>query len=316
MNSSVGVSRPELLPFERFQHAHPLYRRAIDHFRAHNPVLAQSAAALFEMYGERLGPVADEILGYLEASSGPEYLVRYCRRAAELMAMQADFRADPCQETLQGKGRSVERGDYDIALLASVVFTVHRFELMEQLSAFFRYVDRPGAQVACVGVGTGYELMLARRKLSDCVLEGYDTDERARATSARLLAYFDHDSGVELAAEFPLNGASPAHAQRYDAVVACEILEHLAEPELALCTLSRVLKPRGYAFVTMAVNLAQEDHVFWYRNLEACRVQIDAAGLRREFEWIAPLTRAAIAPGVDRAKKFTAGNYVAVVRPW
>jgi SAM-dependent methyltransferase len=302
--------------FAHFRRQHPAYDAALTWLTARNPVLALAAAALFAHYGERLGRRADELLAFLGAAS-PDYLARFDRRASALMALQQRFLAAPSPAALcDGGGAAPSREDYDVALLASIVFTRHRFEIIEQLEAFYRYVARPALTVACIGIGTGYELMLARRGLGAVTLEGYDTDARARDGARRLLRFFDAAPGVTLAAEFPLHAPPAELAGRYDVVVMCELLEHLAQPDEALASVRAVLKPGGLAFVTMAVNLAQEDHIYWYPDVASCRAQIDGAGLARQHEWWAPATRASASHASDGDGRLAVGNYIAVVRPW
>ena len=68
------------------------------------------------------------------------------------------------------------------------------------------------------------------------------------------------------AEQFPLEGEELPleHRNRYGKIVLCEILEHLAEPETALRNMRAALHPEGTMFATMAINIAQEDHVFLY----------------------------------------------------
>ena len=53
-------------------------------------------------------------------------------------------------------------------------------------------------------------------------------------------------------------------------------------------------------FVTMAVNIAQEDHVFLYPDIAACRKQIKDSGLQIHWEWISPQT--SLPPAVESGK--------------
>ena len=80
----------------------------------------------------------------------------------------------------------------------------------------------------------------------------------------------------------------PARRNRYDKLIACEVLEHLRDPARALSIMREYLKHDGLIFATMAVNIAQEDHIFWYRDLQSCRRQLSEAGLRIVSEWVVP----------------------------
>ena len=71
------------------------------------------------------------------------------------------------------------------------------------------------------------------------------------------------------------------------------------------------LKDTGLMFVTMAINIAQEDHVFLYRSIDSCRKQICDIGFKVLSEWIAPQTIFALPE--NREEDFKKGNYVAVI---
>lgn len=67
---------------------------------------------------------------------------------------------------------------------------------------------------------------------------GYDIDGEALAIAAEKIPGF---TGVHV----DLNGEWPAAPASFDAVVACEVLEHLYYPERVLERIERVLKPGG-----------------------------------------------------------------------
>jgi phage gp29-like protein len=60
----------------------------------------------------------------------------------------------------------------------------------------------------------------------------------------------------------------------------------------------------------MAVNIAQEDHIFWYPDADSCRLQVREAGLKIVSEWVTSQTT--LPPPADREAAFRRGNYVAV----
>jgi 2-polyprenyl-3-methyl-5-hydroxy-6-metoxy-1,4-benzoquinol methylase len=108
-----------------------------------------------------------------------------------------------------------------------------------------------------------------------------------------------------------LKGFDPRLVGRYDAIIMCELCEHLRDPLRALTRVREYLKDDGRAFVTMAINLAQEDHVFVYPTVEACRSQLRRSGLHTVAEWLAPQVFLSIPP--NREQNFRKGNYIAVV---
>jgi len=59
----------------------------------------------------------------------------------------------------------------------------------------------------------------------------------------------------------------------------------------------------------VSINIAQEDHVYLYRNVEEVRTQVQGAGLRILRERITPVI---VMPfrEKDRETMFTKGNYI------
>jgi SAM-dependent methyltransferase len=304
----IALRDPEFIALQR---RNPRYARALRFFAEQNPMLAASAAFAFRRHGEELARVAEDVLGFLDAHAPNEYLALYERRVLGLMRMQRAFLAAPSAEGLRGRGLPVDRQSYDVALLASIVFTSHRFQIMQQLAKFLRPFAGRSARVACIGAGTGYELLMARRTLVDARIDGYDTDPRAQDIALQLLSFFDATRDVTLAGEFPPMRSADDGAVAYDAIVCCELLEHLPDPRDLLEASKRTLRQGGKAFVTMAVNLAQEDHVYWYADIESCRVQLADAGFRVENETFV----SARAQERSREQGLDVGNYVAEVSP-
>jgi hypothetical protein len=116
---------------------------------------------------------------------------------------------------------------------------------------------------------------------------------------------------VDFRVAFPLEVPRPEIGRHYDAIILCAVLEHLSNPARALETLRECLKDRGKMFVTMAIDIAQEDHVFLYPDVGSCRRQIRESGLEVVYEWLAPQTIRF--PPPNRETGFKKGNYIAIV---
>ena len=183
---------------------------------------------------------------------------------------------------------------------------------MAGLASFFSSLAtrRATGRVVAIGVGAGYELLLAARILHGWQIEAYEIDEAMRNRARGLWSFFNVDAVKELGVMFPLERFDPDVTRSYDGVVMCELCEHLRDPFEALTNVRKYLKDDGQAFVTMAINIAQEDHVFLYPTIDACRVQLQTAGFQILWEWLAPQV---LNPPRERQKSFRKGNYVAVV---
>lgn len=101
----------------------------------------------------------------------------------------------------------------------------------------------PDSAVLDVGCASGYlGLELSRR---GCRVWGVDADPRA-------LAAIPAGAYVQ-AAQTDLNGLEkwPFYPAQFDAVIVADVLEHLAEPELALRVLTGALAPSGRMVVSL-----------------------------------------------------------------
>ena len=313
MNSSLTVFDQDRL--DTLEKNFPLYAKAINYFRTNNVVLAMSSACTYSMNSSQIEKIAEPILRFLEESAPSNYLHIYEKRVRELMAMQKHFNESPSLSRLGNPSLIVEREAYNITLLASIIFSNHRYEIMAQLNTFLQLIKKPLGHLVSIGMGTGYEIMLAAKALHGWKIEGYDTDQETHHTVQVLLDFFGCSEKTILHSEFPLYDLRHPHQQQYDAIIFSEILEHLQDPLTALKSLRRAVKKDGYIFLTMAVNIAQEDHIYWYENIAHCRSQLKQAGLSVVVEKITPVTIDVLPKTKDREKGFSVGNYIAVVKP-
>jgi 2-polyprenyl-3-methyl-5-hydroxy-6-metoxy-1,4-benzoquinol methylase len=153
---------------------------------------------------------------------------------------------------------------------------------------------------------------MACRVLTGWQIEAYDTDSQMADKARQLLDFFGISEDIFLGGYFPLDQCPDESRGRYDAIVLSEVLEHLADPAEALGTLRDCLRDDGLMFATMAINIAQEDHVFLYPTVNSCREQIQNCGLVVARELISPQTVFTLPE--DRENGFKRGNYIAVLR--
>jgi len=287
------------------------HRELLAEFERQDRILAMAAHALCAMKGEAVEPYATQILGFLAHRGLDDPVARYVARTQGLAQLQRGFENTHRYDFADAP--AIETEDYNLALLLSFLTTIHRFEILERLVAFYGRTCAGPARMLSVGFGTGYEIKLARETLPDWDIAAFDKSPQAHAYARDLLDYFGMAQDDLVHGEFPLerNAGLEPHEGRYGRVVACELLEHLHDPAHALRNVRRALHPEGIAFLTMAVNLAQEDHVFLYADPEAARKQVTDAGLRIVEELVTPVT---VYPfeEADRMRVFKRGNYVCV----
>ena len=300
-------------PFKRFLDENHLYSHLFENLSEKNELLARSAETVFCMHGAKLSSYASDILSFLEESEyAADYVDRFINRIAYLNGLQDRFDAEPTPGNLCDPFTKIDRGDYNIALLLSILVSNHRMEIMQNLKEFLSFVNKPTGRIASVGMGTGYELKLVADTLPGWCIEGYDTDEKTHEDVKRLLQFFNVKNDISLRFLFPND--RPDEGGPYNALLLCELLEHLEDPPGFLKMAKSFLSPDGFMFVTMAVNIAQEDHIYLYPTIDRCRKELSDTGLMILFEKISPMTIRPLSPSENRQKIFSRGNYMAVVR--
>lgn len=86
--------------FEEFLSNHPAYRAALGSMEEQNRLLAIAAAVVYETNGDVLGPVADEILSYVDRHYPANYVAMYLARVEQLQEMDKQFASNPSAATL------------------------------------------------------------------------------------------------------------------------------------------------------------------------------------------------------------------------
>ena len=270
------------------------------------------AASVVDTLHPDVREIANALLEYAAVRyPGRDCVSEYAQRGRALAVLQDRFDANPSVETLGCQHARPDRDAYNLALLLSIPFTNHRFEIMQRLGEFAAECHGATGRIVSIGTGTGYELRLMASLPPGWTIESYDIEESVQQDARHFLTHFGVTRPIQWGREFPLDAPPAEFSGRYDAMVLCELLEHLPDPLRALRAVRACLTRDGRAFVTMAVNIAQEDHIYLYADLASCRRQIAQAGLRTIREWIAPQTT--LPPSADREQTFRKGNYVAVV---
>src|SRR5262249_22542235 len=127
--------------FEEFIQANPLYAAAYERLDAANRVLATSAQLVYELHPAELGPVVNDILPFVQQTFSHGYVDAYISRVNEMAKLQEKFDANPSASNLSD-GSVVLVEAYSLSLLLSIIFTNHRFEIMQMLEKFLREVKR------------------------------------------------------------------------------------------------------------------------------------------------------------------------------
>ena len=148
-------------------------------------------------------------------------------------------------------------------------------------------------------------------------LLAFDNSPASHQYASDLLDFFGYPADGLRQEFFPLDPASlvgTPHRERFVKVILCELLEHLNDPALALRAMRAVIRRDGLLFCTMAVNLAQEDHVYLYRSVDEARDQVMECGFEIVEEILAPVVILPFA-SAKRADVFEKGNYICIAKP-
>ena len=290
------------------------YADLFEYYRKQDPTIFVSLQALKAMKGDAVLPYAGEILRFLDHRKGEDPFRLYAERSQELIELQRRFEETGSYPVSRyADVQPVGRGRYNASLLLSFVTTYHRFEILQQLVRFLEGPTEGPRRLLAVGGGTGYEIKLAYDDLQDWEVVAFDASRESVQYAADLLSFFGYSAECLRCGQFPLEKGDglERYQDSFGKVVLCEILEHLEKPEAALARLHTVLHPRGKLFLTMAINIAQEDHVYLYSTISQARSQVTRHGWKVLHELVTPVT---VLPFTEeeRERVFKKGNYICV----
>lgn len=263
------------------------------------PVCARGLlAAAPEDEREELLPTAIETLeGYAALAGGSrERLERglegFAEVCFEFLRLQARFRktgryeateagAEPLARELYLDAEEM-RGGYLDGLHLSYVFWPNHVRRLR----FFReeFLDHlsPGSRVLEVGGGHGAMTLVALRHPGNFEVLSLDLSPHAHEHARELLVA----NGVDLArVTFEVGDvtrAPTAPRPAADAVVCCEVLEHVDDPPALLRGLRARLAPGGRAFLSTVANIEFRGHVALFDDADHIRRLISGAGFRVE----------------------------------
>lgn len=162
---------------------------------------------------------------------------------------------------IDSKQWDIDRTDYDLSLILSILMAPHRRAIMEEIGKTSA-LGRP----LVIGVGSGIELGFIH------AADGGDAYDLYINGYARQ-AYPQWNFHEEL---YRPSG------HRYEAIYAIELIEHLAEPYAFVADCHESLKPGGRVITTTASNVPQFDHRYNFVSDEDFERQVDALGFELE----------------------------------
>lgn len=178
------------------------------------------------------------------------------------------------------------RTQYLPGLLLSHYLWSHHYLQLQYFERFFlpSLAKQAHPRFAEVGIGTGVYSRTALQTVSDAEGFGYDLSPvSVRFTRAHLEAFglLDrYDTSLRDVIEQPPE-------DQVGHVICVEVLEHLEDPVALMRALKNMTTPGGKLFITAALNAANADHIYLYRNAEEVLAQAEEASLHVEHYYFA-----------------------------
>jgi SAM-dependent methyltransferase len=292
------------------------YEALAEYFRKSDAPSYYGLTAVQRMHGEAIRPYANDILSFLSHRGTACAVEKYVARVGRLRRLQVEFEKTGRYIAASSKHvQPIDSEQYKLALLISFICTSHRFDILRSLVSFLRTHCRAPRELLSVGYGTGYELKLAFDEAPGWRIVAFDNSPDSYEYASELLLFFGHpiDCLHQDVFSFECRDGVAAHRERFGKVILCELLEHLDDPKTALRAMRNVLHRDGLLFCTMAVNIAQEDHVYVYRSAEQARTEVSECGFEIVQELLAPVVILPFSEA-NRAQLFKKGNYICIAR--
>lgn len=132
-------------------------------------------------------------------------------------------------------------------------------------------------ELAC---GHGVMGLLAAEHRKDIILTGYDISPTAIDIAQRLAAVSGHKQRVSFEVQDILSLKDDTSNQRYDAIMAAMLAEHLTDPTILFSSIAQKLAPGGLVFFSTALESPQRDHVYEFHRESEPILMAEAVGLR------------------------------------
>lgn len=265
------------------------------------------AHAVYALYVGKTGKAAPAITAGLES---------FAAMSIDFLRLQAGFlrsgsyRPQSEEELFQTiyADEQLMAGAYLDALLLSYCFWPNHSALLSFFESRFLPRCPASGRVLEIGVGHGLMALMTMQALSGCEYAGFDLSLGAKRYSERLWrsAGVDATKADVRVAQFSAASATAAGTAPWDCALCCEVLEHVAQPAALLHELREALKPGGLAFITSVANIAAQDHIFLFRDVEHLHKTLEEGGFGLVDELALPLP----GPQVEGRQPF---NYAAIL---
>lgn len=163
-------------------------------------------------------------------------------------------------------GNDEYMGRYVQGILLSQVFWRNHAQAMDHYRRVFLPSAPAGYKHLEVGPGHGLFLYFASSDPRAGFLEAWELSAASIAATRACLDLFDVTNRVNLVHSDVLKAQD--RAEFFDTIILSEVLEHLEQPEVALETLRRSLKPNGRLLINVPINSPAPDHIYLWPSIE------------------------------------------------
>jgi 2-polyprenyl-3-methyl-5-hydroxy-6-metoxy-1,4-benzoquinol methylase len=224
------------------------------------------------------------------------------------------YSAESAKEILEELYLNEERMNeyYLDGLLLTYSFWPNQVALLMYFKKNFLGTLPTEARLMEIGVGHGLMANILLRTLPSCHYTGLDISPSSLAYATHLWKTNGTNSSDTVLERADVTEWSTPDTTSVglDAVICCEVLEHVENPGAVLCTIRDMLKTDGAAFITTVANVAAEDHIYLFSDADEIRALLRHEGLRVvndqawplrgfEDEHVIPLNYAAVLHRAD-----------------
>lgn len=265
--------------------------------------IAVRAEKLFgDEWTNEFGSAVDILLGNEENLTGA--IKGYAAFAIDSLRRQKKFEVEKkyevksyqqaAQEVYFNEKHMIEQ--YLPGLYLSHYLWPHHYRQLRYFREFFvsSMQQSNASRFAEVGVGTGVYSRILLQEIPGVSGVGFDISTHSKIFTENHLKAFGLDVRYEVRLQDVLENTPE---DEFNWLVCVEVLEHLENPLDFLRGLRKMLASGGKAFITAALNAANEDHIYLYENTEQILEQLSKAGFVLE-QYFCATAYAPTSPGL------------------
>lgn len=266
---------------------------------------------------------AQKALGYVASRSQDDLkteLEAFATVSMDFLRLQARFMRTRQYARAGGAAELVEelyndeskmKGYYLDGLALTYALWPNHTHMIRNMGESFIPRLEPGDRVGEVGVGHGLLAALMFDAQPDLHYTGVDISQSSLDYAGSALVKAGVDPGrISMVHADAMSGdlVRLGGEGGFDALVCCEVVEHVNNPEVMLSALSAALAPGKPGFVSTVANMEADDHVYLYNDVEEIRTMLTDTG------WTVVADLPNVLPGADSWDPLPV-NYSAVVTP-